>query len=143
MKSTIELEINSIFQSLVSRLSDDYVVVREQPSRYASCNAIISVYDREEMKCNGYDVPVVGKNRVTDADSVKVRKPIKLNAKVRYVFYGSIYSPDKLGSVAIYGGNAVTRNMMINARNTLFGRKVLSSRVETGVRPFVDVRFAV
>ncbi len=50
--------------------------------------------------------------------------------------------PSRLGSIAIYAGNLSALLAQIMASKTLFGIPVVDAKIEYGVKPFLDVRFA-
>lgn len=121
---TIEEEITSIFKSLKSTLHPGMVAEMCKPSKnQSSCKGIIDVYRAEDLQKkekNGFKV-----------------KPIE-----RYAFYADIYNPERIGSVAIYGDNAVYRYDLIRARHFFFGHRIVGATVEIGMRPYVDVKLA-
>lgn len=118
---SIDKEINSIFENLKSAVSANTVVVREKAPRGASCHGVISFYNADELK------------RQAD-DSSYNAIPVE-----RYVFYPSTYCPNRLGSVAIYGRNAVAHYAILRRRATLFGYPIRDAQLESGRRPFIDV----
>ena len=59
-----------------------------------------------------------------------------------YAFYAGTYFPSRLGSVAIYADNVTSILAQIRASKSLFGIPVIEARLELGLRPFIDVRFA-
>ncbi len=121
MKTTIENQINSIFNSLSSKFSNRYTVLRERPMKGASCKGMIAVYPE-----NG--------RRAAEGDS----QPAPV---LRYAFYASTLDPSQLGSMAIYGDKATAEYLSIDSTKSFLGRKVRSVDLEFGRRPFVDVVF--
>lgn len=112
---SIEQEIRSIFARLSESMEDGLIVKMDKvPKMSVYCNAVIGVY-----RCGDLQKPVM-----------------------QYAFYKSIYVPDKLGSVAVYGDDATSNYASIKMRRSLFGHVISSVTIEMGRRPFVDVKFA-
>ena len=136
MKATIESDLQSIYNSIIAATSDEEVVVRETIAKGASCKAMFSVYNREDLLRQRAEA----RGSMLRATGLK---PFKARPIVMYAFYESVSRPGRLGSAAIYCGHAPVRCALINSRHSLFGFKVRAASVEAGARPFVDVRFAV
>lgn len=121
--ANFEQEIDSIFRGLEANLEDDSMVVRERPSKNSAfCKGLISVYNKHDLE------------RMKNERAFKAR-PIKT-----YAFYPNTMHPSKIGSVAIYGEKAFNWCLTLNKRGILFGKKILSAKLEMGLRPFVDVK---
>lgn len=118
---SIDAEINNIFQSLKSQVSEARIVVKEILPRLSSCKGIISVYNKSDIKNQ--------KNN-----------PIKAKSIATFSIYPGIYDPTKIGSIAIYGADAVYYLEMLRKRSTLFGYEIKEVRAEMGMRVFVDVK---
>lgn len=61
----------------------------------------------------------------------------------RYVFYPNMYIPNRIGSVAIYCGDAKSLFFNIRGQSSLFGHTIMDVTLESGVRPYLDVKFKV
>ena len=120
---SIEQEITAIFNGIEASLTDGLVAEKTRPSKGSTfCKGEVNVYKAEDLK------------RMKDDKSLKP-KPIE-----SYTFYSNTLKPSRLGSVAIYGEKAFNRCLTINGRGFFFGRKIVSAKVEQGLRPFVDVK---
>ncbi len=140
--NSFECEINSIFRILSTKASENSVVVRERGVKGGSCKALISVFDRSDLKRQAEEEAEYRTNLRRGADRRSLAKPFFAKPVVRYAFYPSTYNSDKLGSVAIYGDNVAPLYNLINRHRSLFGRNVISADIEMGIRPFLDVRLA-
>lgn len=116
---SIESSIKSIENILASNLAAGLTVVRKRAVRGSSCKGILNVVTAGAE------------------ESWKEKKPI-----MTYAFYAGTYFPSRLGSIAIYAGNLSALLAQIMASKTLFGIPVVDARIEYGVKPFLDVRFA-
>lgn len=115
---SIEQEINGIFNNIQLTLPDGLTAVKTKPLKNSSyCKGIIHIYRSKELESKP--------------------KPI-----VSYAFYPGTYKTSKIGSVAIYGENAMQRCLTLEKKGFLFGRRIISIKLENGRRPFVDVKFA-
>lgn len=121
---TIENQINSIFELLKAKAPEGCKAVKERPGKWASSRGAVSLY------------------KEADLQRQKSETGFKARPTEMYVFYPGIYDPERLGSVAIYGGDATTRCRLIKATRSLFGIPVRKAEVEWGLRPYVDVTFA-
>ena len=123
---SIEHEITSIFNGIEASLEEGLVAEKTRPSKGSTfCKGEVNVYKAADLK------------RKKDDKSLKP-KPIE-----RYTFYSNTLRPSRLGSVAIYGEKAFNRCLILNERGFFFGRKIVSAKVEQGLRPFVDVKLVV
>ncbi|MCH5247312.1 MAG: hypothetical protein J1E99_04055 [Muribaculaceae bacterium] len=119
---TIEQEIALIFKSLRSTLHSGMMAEMCKPSKnQSSCKGIIDVYRAEDLQ-------------------KKEKNGFKIKPMERYAFYADIYNPKRIGSVAIYGDNAVYRYDLIRAQRFFFGRRIVGASVQIGLRPYVDVK---
>ncbi len=138
----IEREIASIYQALKTRLSDTDIITIEYPKDKTNCRAIISLYHKADFLRQKEEEEA----QRTDPSSLNDRKTAKkLHKATRYLmfaFYPSTYNVQKLGSVAIYGDNALAMQTRILTQGNLFGHSVKDATIEIGRRPFVDVTFA-
>lgn len=124
--NSIQNEINSIFNSLKANLEEGLVVEKDHRFKSSSfCKGKINVFDQKDFLKMKED----RNYRVTPIES--------------YTFYEDTIKPARIGSVAIYGDNAYNRCLLIKKRGYLFGRRIISARVEMGRRPFVDVKLVV
>lgn len=113
----IDRDINSICRALKSRVSENETVILERPKGGYAYRASLSVYTRVD---GGSLIP-----------------------KEKYNFYPSTLDPDRLGSVAIYGGDPRALQERIRRSGTLFGHPVRRVAIETGLRRYVDVTLLV
>lgn len=120
--ATTNQDIKRIFRILTLHASEGTVVEFEKARKGSCCIGIINILSREN------------KNR-QDAGTLDKATPI-----VRFAFYPNVYFPDRLGSVAIYGENAMVLCNQLRNRRTFFGMDIIDVSVEYGRRPFVDVR---
>lgn len=123
--ATTNQDIKRIFRILTIHASEGAVVEFEKAPKGSSCIGIINILSRED------------KNR-QNAGKIDKATPI-----VRYAFYSNVYFPDRLGSVAIYGKDAMALCNQLQDRRTFFGVDIINVCVEYGKRPFVDVRLRV
>lgn len=120
--TTINQEIERIFDILSIEASNGFVVTKERAPKGSSCAGMISILNRDDL------------NR---QEGEKSHKPTPI---VRYVFYPHTYFPSRLESVAIYCKDASVLCSQLKRQGTLFGLKIIDAVVEYGKRPFVDVR---
>ena len=121
--SSIEQEITAIFNRMEASLNEDLVVEKTRPSKGSTfCKGIVNVY------------------KASDLQKKKENKSRKPEPIVSYAFYPDSFKPSRIGSVAIYGDKAFNRCLLLSKRGFLFGRKIVSAKVEQGRRPFVDVK---
>lgn len=135
----IEREIRSIYNALRSHDSDREVVTIEYPAT-CSCKAIIKVYRREDLERQSMEPECCREQILRETN--RGAKTSKVSPAVMYALYPDMYDAAKLGSVAIYGSEAVTHRSIILKQGTFFGRAVVSATIEMGRRPFVDVKLA-
>ena len=122
--TAIEQAISSIFGILSSKASHNSVVRREEAPKGKACKGFISIYNRDDLKRQ---------------EENKYYRPIPVE---KYAFYPSVYHPSRLGSIAIYGENVIARNAWIKKGYPLFGYIVIEAKMETGIRPYLDVKLA-
>lgn len=115
---TIECEINSIYRALVADTDESLVVVKEKPKRGEASKGVINIFVKDENRSR-----------------TESRTPL-----VKYVFYPSTLFPGRLGSVAIYGQEAVKVFGKLKTQGHLYGRRYLNLELEQGRRPYVDVK---
>ena len=121
--SSIEQEINAIYNGIEANLKEGFKAEKTHPTRNSTfCLGMINIYKAEDLKQQ-------------EEDKAKKAMPIE-----SYAFYADTYKPGRLGSVAIYGEKAFNRCLILNKRGLFFGRKIVNAKVEQGVRPFVDVK---
>ena len=124
-KTIISREIENIYQFLVANVSNTSVVVKEKLSKWASCQSLISIYRISDLK---------------KYSTFKDGKALKVKPIVSFGFYPSVYDPERLGSIAIYGDNAKQYVDILNQTRQIFGYPILSVKAEVGLRWFADVR---
>lgn len=138
---TIEREIRSIFQGITANASEhNEVVVIEKSNAVTSRRALISVYNPADLARQKEDEAIYREEVARGVRKENRIKRFKANPVVMYAIYPDTYDSTKLGSVAIYGGDAPSRRTLILKQGTLFGHKVVSASLEMGTRLFVDVR---
>lgn len=140
--NSFECAINSIFRILSTNASENSVVVRESGIKGGYCKALISVFNRSDLKRQAEEEVEYHTHLRRGADRSSIAKPFVAKPVVRYAFYPSTYNSERLGSVAIYGENIAPLYTIINRNRSLFGYNVISADIEMGMRPFLDVRLA-
>lgn len=140
---SIEQEITEVFNTLTAKPSDGTIVVMERPAKGRSHKGSISIYIREEYKRQQEEMRAHNLLTRKGVDRDKLPKPYRAYPLLRYDFYPRVDSPSRLGSVAIYGSNAMTQGIIIKKRRVLFGHTVVRVEIELGIsRPFVNVKIA-
>ena len=120
---SIEQEITAIFNGIEANLKEGLVAEKTHPSKGSTfCKGMVNIYKAEDLK------------RKKENHSSKAMPVIS------YAFYPDTFRPSRIGSVAIYGENAFNRCLTLKKRGFFFGRKIVSAKVEQGLRPFVDVK---
>ena len=120
---SIEQEITAIFNGIEADLKEGFVAEKTHPSKGSTfCKGMVNIYKAEDLKRKKED------------------KAFKAIPVTSYVFYTDTFRPSRIGSVAIYGDKAFNLCLNLNKRGYLFGRKIVSAKVEQGLRPFVDVK---
>ena len=123
---SIEQEITAIFNGIEANLKEGLIAEKTHPSKGSTfCKGMVNVYKAEDYKRK------------------KENQTSKTIPVISYAFYQDTYRPSRIGSVAIYGENAFNRCLTLKKRGFFFGRKIVSAKVEQGLRPFVDVKLAV
>ena len=123
---SIEQEITAIFNGIEANLKEGLVAEKAHPSKGSTfCKGMVKVYKAEDLKRNKED------------------KAFKAIPVTSYAFYIDTFRPSRIGSVAIYGDKAFNHCLSLKKRGIFFGRKIISAKVEQGLRPFVDVKLAV
>ncbi len=128
--TAIERDIRAILRSLSSQIGDDFTVVTSKSSNGADARWTASVY-RTDDHC-----------RQKEEAMRHSPQPYKATPVEKYVFYPDTLSPERIGSVAIYGHGATIRKAAIDKAGNLFGHRVAVTSLEMGRRLFVDVKFA-
>lgn len=124
--SQIEQQLNSIFNGIVSNLPQDLVALRCKPLKNSSyCMGLIQIYLKDAIKKKSEDVP-------------KHVEPLET-----YAFYIKDFKDARLESVAIYTAEASAKYFSLKRKGVLFGYRIQSIQIETGFRPFVDVKLSV
>lgn len=139
---TIDAEVSTIFDLLSVREPKSNVVVKERPLRGSSCHSIIAVYKRDELARQHEEEQRYKQKVKGGADRTSLAKPYMARPLLKYAFYPSVYDPSRLGSVAIYGENAVAQGLLVKKRRVLFGHQVASATFESGIHVFMNVKFA-
>ena len=123
---SFEQEISAIFNGIEANLKEGLVVERTHPSKGSTfCKGMVNVYTAEDFQ------------------KKKADRSFKAVPVISYAFYTDTFRPSRIGSVAIYGDKAFNLCLNLNKRGFFFGRKIVSAKVEQGLRPFVDVKLAV
>lgn len=125
---SIEKQINSIFKGLVSNLPQNLVAVRANPKRGSSlCKGLIHIYLNDKTGRTG-----------NDKRNLKPNRPIE-----SYAFYMKDFQDSKLESIAIYGDEVTSKYYTLKRSGYLFGYKIASLKIESGLRPFLDVKLVM
>ena len=120
---SFEQEITAIFNSIEANLKEGLVAEKTRPSKGSTfCKGVVNVY------------------KASDLQRKKEDRSFKAMPIESYAFYTDTFKPSRIGSVAIYGEKAFNRCLILNKRGFFFGRKIMSAKVEQGLRPFVDVK---
>ena len=123
---SIEQEITAIFNGIEGSLKEGLTAEKTPPTKGSTyCKGEIKVYKTEDLH------------------RMKKDKSFRAQPLERYTFYSDTLRPSRIGSVAIYGEKAFNRCLILNKRRFLFGRKIMSAKVEQGLRPFVDVKLSL
>lgn len=123
---SIERQIGNIFTGLVGNLPENLVAERVKPAKNSSfCKGFINIYKKEEFR------------------KVKEEERKHVVAIETFAFYINGSQDAKLESIAIYGGDAFKKYILLKRRGILFGYKVKDLKIEFGRRPFLDVRLWV
>lgn len=123
---SIEKQINSIFKGLVANLPQNLVAVRSRPRKDSSlCKGLIQVFERD----------------VTGEKADEIKKNVQ--PKETYAFYMKDFQDSELESIAIYGEEVTSKYYSLKRKGYLFGYKIASLKIESGLRPFLDVKLAV
>lgn len=113
----IENQIKNIYENLNLQNGDSYDVALERPKRGASCAGFVNLY------CKG--------------DTNRNRKPAKM-----YAFYPSIYRPNTIGSIAIYGDDLTKEYDQAIRFGHIFGMSIGKITTKVGRRAFLDIEVA-
>lgn len=141
-RTTIEQEINAIYQALIHNASDDETVVLSRPDKAVSCRAMISIYRQSDLLRQKDEEMAYKKALSAGADRRMLVKPFKARPVTMYSLYAGVVNPNKLGSIAIYGDNPHATLHRILISGHLLGHAVKRASIEMGLRPFVDVTLA-
>lgn len=121
----IEKQINLIFKGLVSNLPQNLVAVKAKPKKSSSlCKGFIQIYIKDESERKGDEKNNSNSNKLI----------------VSYAFYMKDFQDSKLESIAIYGDKIATKYYILKRKGYLFGYKIASLKIESGFRPFLDVK---
>ena len=120
---SIEQEITAIFNGIEADLKEGLVAEKTHPSKGSTfCKGMVNVYKAEDFQRK------------------KADRSFKAVPVVSYAFYTDTFRPSRIGSVAIYGEKSFNLCLNLNKRGFFFRRKIVSAKVEQGLRPFVDVK---
>lgn len=136
----IEREISVIYKALSLHAPENEAVVLERPKKPFACRATISIYLRSDLLRQQEEEEARSNSAAPDAEAPRRLKPFRALPYVTYAFYPATVSPDKLGSVAIYGADPEATLNRIVSSGHLFGLPVKHASIEIGRRAFVDVR---
>ena len=137
---TLEKEIRSIFNTMSSEASQTTKAVMAQPAKGAYCKGMIMVYTVDDLMRQKEEETEYNELLKQGADKRDLPKPYKAKPHVTYAFYPSTLDATRLGSVAVYGNDALSMLLMIRKSGSLFGHRVIQAKLEIGIRPFVDVK---
>lgn len=140
--TSIEREINAIFQHISESVHEGLMVRMEPPSKGMCCKGAINIFRCEDVKEETRQTASYFDAIKNGADKALLKKPVKAKPVLKLSFYPSVYNPQRLGSIAIYGEFSMCFYRIIKDGNTLFGYKVKESGIEMGLRPFVNVKLA-
>ena len=124
--SNLDREINSIFQIMKSVAADNEKI----GGKDCCFKAKISIFNASDLLSQNQEEEDYRKALAAGAERSKLKKPFKATPKMMYTFYASTYTPDKLGSVAIYGDSARATESKILLSGRLFGHTVSRVSVE-------------
>ncbi|MDE5806585.1 MAG: hypothetical protein K2H76_00585, partial [Muribaculaceae bacterium] len=99
-RNSFESQINSIFNSLSSTLSDSSIVVKERSKKGSLCKGLISVFNKADLRRQNEEEKEYREYIRQGYSKEMLQKPFKAIPIVRYAFYADTVSPDRLGSVA-------------------------------------------
>ena len=134
----IERQIRSIATQLQAVCGKSMTIVREQPSTGSSCAGMVAMFDSAALAAFEQEKKEFARLLKTGQADPRLR-PVQPAAIERYAFYATSLDSTRLGSVAIYGPNAVQRLLKIKRDASFFGHRMASAKVELGRRPFVDI----
>lgn len=140
--SAIEQAINSIYNQISDNASETMCVCKEKPAKGSACVGIVSVYSKADLARQNQEMTEFGLHPRGIASGDGQQKPYRARPLVKYAFYPSVYNPDCIGSVAIYGSNGLVQYPLLKKRMQLFGRRISSVEIEQGARLFLSVKFA-
>ena len=124
---SIEKQIDLIFKGLVSTLPQNLVAVRANPKKGSSlCKGLIQIYIKGESG--------KGDENIKHSSNKLIES---------YAFYMKDFQDSKLESIAIYSNKVATKYYMLKRRGYLFGYKIASLKIESGLIPFIDVKLAI
>lgn len=125
-RNSIEKQIESIFMGLVSNLPKKFVAFRSSPTKGSSlCKGIIRIYLKEEIE-------------KAAENERKYCRPIE-----SYAFYVKDFQGSELESVAVYGDDVCSKYYILKRKGHLFGYKIATLKIESGLRPFLDAKLVV
>lgn len=119
----IDRQINSIFSAISSTLDTRLVATKTKPSKGSVyCKGLIQIYKKADLE-------------QAEENRRKYVSPLE-----SYAFYINNFEQQKLESVAIYCDDPFTKYLILKRRGVLFGLKIVGLKIESGRRPFVDVK---
>lgn len=133
--------INSIQRCFRNALGKDKVIVIEKNESNIGCESILNVYNRLDLERQRTEAENYKRLLALGYDRKEIQKPFVAIPETKYAFYADPINPNRLGSVAIYGGDALDNKAMIEKSGHFFGLPVREVNIEVGRLLFVDVRF--
>lgn len=141
-QSGIKKSIETIYNGICATTPETMTVCLERPAKGTTCAGIISVYSKADLVRQNKETAAFNVAVRCGADRASLQKPFRALPHIRYAFYPSVYSTEKIGSVAIYGPQGLTLFPLLKKRMALFGRRISSIELEKGLSLFLSVKFA-
>ena len=137
-----EIERNVLaIKAALEANSPSYKVMIEKPGRFSSAYSIICLYSWTDLHEQEEDEQQAKEARRNGGHyESKAYRPRLVKPTITYVFFASVLTPHRLGSVAIYGQAAAGKATYIRNQGSLYGIPVESVNIEMGARPYVDVK---
>lgn len=140
--SSIEQEINTIFELMTAKSGHHQVIRKEKVARESACKGIINVYSHIDLLRESEETAAYREAKSSGSASF-YKKPFVARPKVKYAFYTDTYDQNRIGSVAIYADNVSALYGMLRKNGFLFGHAISGLSIEMGRRPFLDVTLRV
>lgn len=135
-------EIDGIYRALATSVSDSMVVLKERVKDGSACKGKVMVMNRAEY--TRYLTEVSERQRQKSEGvphdflpAVRAAEPL-----LTYAFYPSVYNAAQIGSIAIYGEDALPRFALAKKMGYIFGRRIKSAEIAVGLRQFAVIKLA-